>query len=367
MYLIIGSHTHGRWALYIGTLSQLGRRIRTHALCVRVVRKHNGSNHQYCHKILGGDEWSVTYHNIVVFKKAISIIWLHTIETIFILLFNAMDNARPKSRQHNEACARLYDRLVQNALRIVSTIDKDKAAVPPPPIDAGDGCQSAAAVSPPLIDAGDGCQSAVAVPPPPIDAGGQLLDPPIIIILRLNRCLPIKQGFRGSPSTFKRICEQCQAEYTTRSWYWYDITRPFESYRCENCYAMDTRKDTRNATRTEAHQQRLDKLREVREKLPVADKCGSCGTTESPGFTRCVELGMVLCNREHSYWQRNGELSPTNTGIGEERETIKAMFPTLDKCGSCGTTEGSFNRCKEAGMVLCKREYKYWQVLYMAD
>ena len=125
---------------------------------------------------------------------------------------------------------------------------------------------------------------------------------------------------------------------------------------------MDIRKDTRNAIRTEAHQQRLDKLREVREKLPVADKCGSCGTTESPGFTRCVELGMVLCNREYSYWQRNGELSPTNTGIGEERETIKAMFPTLDKCGSCGTTEGSFNRCKEAGMVLCKREYKYWQV-----
>ena len=117
---------------------------------MRAVRMHAGSNHQYCHKILGGDGWSVTYHNIVVFKKAISIIWLHTIETIFIVLF-----------------------------------DKDKAAVPPPPIDSG----------------------------------GQSLNPPIITILGLNRCLPIKQGFGGSPSTFKRICEQCQAEYTTRSWY----------------------------------------------------------------------------------------------------------------------------------------------------
>ena len=60
MYLIIGSHTDGRWAIYIGTSSQLGHRIRTHALCVRAVRTHAGSNHQYCHQILGGDGWSVT-------------------------------------------------------------------------------------------------------------------------------------------------------------------------------------------------------------------------------------------------------------------------------------------------------------------
>ena len=85
MYLIIGSHSDGRWALYIGTSSQLGRRIKTHALCVRAVRTHAGSDHQYCHKILGGDGWSVICHNIMVFKKAISIIWLYTIETIFIL------------------------------------------------------------------------------------------------------------------------------------------------------------------------------------------------------------------------------------------------------------------------------------------
>ncbi len=322
IYLIVGHHIDGTWALYVGSSTQMGIRIGQHALDVRIVRTRKGNvlGQQYCHKILGGNGWSVTYHKLAVFEKATSTIWLHTIETIFIILFNAI-SPEAKSNQHNEACAQLYDRLVQNALPIVSTTNKDK------------NCQA----SPPPIDAGEGCQS---------------LDPPINTIIGLNRALPIKQGFRSNHSKLKIKCEQCQAENTTGRWYCYDTTRPYESYHCSNCH--------RSATRTEVQQKRLEEFREVRKVTPVLDKCGSCGTDEGRLY-RCTELGMVLCRREYAHFQKWGTLSPNGGAFSKGRASMKALFPTLEKCGSCGTTEGILLRCAELQMVLCGREYQYWK------
>lgn len=146
----------------------------------------------------------------------------------------------------------------------------------------------------------------------------------------------------------KKKCDQCQAEYTTGRWYWYDATRPFEYYRCHNCYVWAKRK---TAERTEVEQKRLETRREMVEKQPLLTKCDSCGTTEGR-LTRCLELEMVICMREFHHWRRHGRLTPDGS--------IKVQLP-LDKCGSCGTTEGPLIRCTSLTMVLCRREYHYWR------
>ena len=187
IYIIIASHQDGRWALYVGLSRSLGERIKRHVCSVRAVRKGvTQPSQQYCHQTLAEDGWTATYRALTVFTQSTSYIWIHIFETTFIVLFKSIEPER-RGFWHTNACAELWDKLVQHGLpTFCSSADED-------------------------------CNS---------------LSQPVIA---LNRSLPIKAGFNGRHASLERTCKQCGAQ-SSGQWHPHDKTRPFESYICRNCY-----------------------------------------------------------------------------------------------------------------------------------
>ena len=303
VYTTIASHKDGRWALYVGSSSNLPERIKRHVFDIQAVR--NGvtrSGTQHCHRILAKNGWTATYHALTVFTQSTSYIWVHIFETVLIVLFKSIE---PECRGfwHTNACAELWDKLVQHGLPIsCPSVDED--------------CNS---LSPPVIG--------------------------------LNRCLPIKAGFNGSHASLERTCKQCGAQ-SSGQWYPHDKTRLFESYICRDCY--------RNGKpRTRAQQEWHEKKRAFMASHPVVGPCGSCGQTENT--RRFAALRMVLCLREILYYRRYGRLKPIHD---KARSILKKKVPVVDKCDSCGEDSSTASRlCRHqgTGVVLCTRQIIHWK------
>ena len=306
IYSIIGSHKDSRCALYVGSSGNVPERIMRHVWNIQALRNGGSQkNIQHCHRILAENGWTITYHALAVFTQSTSFIWIHLLETLFIVIFKSIASEQ-RGKAHTEACAELWNKLVQHGLPIFSSS---------------------------------------------IDEDSQSLTIPVI---GLNRCLPIKAGFIGSHAKFKRTCEQCGAQ-SSRSWYPYDKKRPFESYICLNCYGYVKR----GLRRPKAQQDWVEQKHALEASHPVVGPCDSCGSTENT--YRCLKLGKILCHREIVYYRLYGRLNPTES----KARSLKKSYPVILKCHSCdedSKTAVNLRRHTGTGMVLCAREVVHWQM-----
>ena len=84
---------------------------------------------------------------------------------------------------------------------------------------------------------------------------------------------------------------------------------------------------------------------------------GSCGTTEGP-FERRKKLEVVLCHREYRYWQSTGKLKSSNTSEQHSKlllnalKQIKGMEKLLRGIWKLGKGEGQDELDGEARVQL---------------
>ena len=127
--------------------------------------------------------------------------------------------------------------------------------------------------------------------------------------LRLNRCLPIFQGFlptgqdREDYKTMK--CYWCGST-EARSWCRVPADETLTKYAYLNCHRCESRR-TFDPAGVAAREKRDERKSWVKK-----DFCESCGETIGPFyFHPALTVPLTICSREHSYHHRHGVLRPT--------------------------------------------------------
>ena len=172
--------------------------------------------------------------------------------------------------------------------------------------------------------------------------------PPGPQTIRLNRCLPISQGFYAPAKerqglellvvrgvNTKDRCEACDIAKGEATLYYHKGLR-------RTLWSRDVNYYKRNS-----HLASKDIFCGWR----LADHCESCGTTEGR-LCQLHDLRITVCRREYDTYRRNGRLAPLPTN---------RTWPKADHCESCGTTEERLRRHRDSDprMTLCEREDIY--------
>ena len=384
IYLIIGHNVDGRWALYVGSTNDIRRRVREHNYEIIQAHKYamdaksNDIRHwQYCHTLLAEDGWQITYHTLAAFSEQPNYIWKHMSETVFMILLGSMDKDG-RGRYHNNACAKFLNDIEATVLNFVVL----------PPISASESYPSS-------VFSFTSINTRSLKGP-----GGSTMKPTSCpAILRLNRCLPIKQGFDGRISkvrnrTSNLVCDRCSTTSSAK-WYYGNPGTAHQAYLCINCH--------REPRRTKADQERLETMRHMLLTHPDLDKCDYCEGTGGR-MKRHLATGMLLCAPDYGYYLKHRELPPyialrqelpvldacsqcgsthalvrhlptrsvlcltcSDQYQGPENPlmdsgTLKRFLPEVDECSNCGkTSESELFRCRQTQSVLCNTCHRYYQ------
>ena len=92
IYVIIGKHINGNWALYPGSSARPVARIAAHRQALASVRR-NGTRKdvQEVHRVLGKPGWSINIRILCEMDTTVSFIWKLWIETISIIFLRSLD------------------------------------------------------------------------------------------------------------------------------------------------------------------------------------------------------------------------------------------------------------------------------------
>ena len=340
IYAMIGRHEDGRMAVYPGSTIDPVRRIYAHKKNLDYVRRGNlyHTSVQHVHRQMGRQGWDIEFRVLCCMDSSISYVWKFFVETIFIILLRSLDTT------------------AVNEFQNVHVVDLVRSLEPCR--DASDDAASHFNNSLPLLNASDDAASHNSLPI--LDASDDaashnslpILDASDDAVLRLNRCLPILQGFfpagQDRTAALEKKCYWCGCTETSE-WSRVRQDETLTKYECRNCHQTPERRTFDPAK--VALREKRDSMRS----FEIKDVCESCGETGRM-FHHPDLVSMTICEREYQHYRKHGELAP-------ERIQIHKTYPKQDHCEWCGSKHHTLNRHPDPDtvMTLCDNDYRYYQ------
>jgi hypothetical protein len=103
VYLLIGQHTSGSWAFYIGTSKNVYCRLRSHHQIIEALfdktRDPSWSKALHCHRVLSQPGWTVHYRSLAFFSPKVYFVFAYLLEAVLIFMFASLDESAVARKQ----------------------------------------------------------------------------------------------------------------------------------------------------------------------------------------------------------------------------------------------------------------------------
>ncbi len=298
VYMLLGRHSDGSWAIYIGASSQIRNRFRWHEQQLNHHRNGTATRRKEPYETLSQPGWTVTYHILAKTPADDESEYYFFIETVFTLLLDSISHSPV-----------LSDPYIRDKLHLTFDWIHDMAA----PLDLALGSADSGANRP--------------VTPSQRSGTVETASLPLVRMVRLNYELPIRQGWRKPAGLRGQTCFYCEGLLSSmgrRSYAYADdgSLLGFQCYRCLNYWKITHKR------RTVEHENRIETINHHRNQALTLNEdgtvskmatCGSCGVVgenkagSQQNLTAVMfarDLQQFLCHREREHYLVFGILTP---------------------------------------------------------
>ena len=270
VYIMIGINKDKRVAIYIGSSHSMTKRMVSHNAVIRSWAKpkeERNNKHSYisaADKLFAESGWDVKYKMLVT--NLDDQVWQYWLETILIIRFGVLEQDRKTTQFFNDAAAKLVKDLEPYAIAMVL---------------------------------------------PSIDGS-------LMMQVRVNRSLPISQGFEKKELKNSN-CTNCGVDDPGTKWTRSDLAGYSDAILCHNCQVYAR---LLGRMRPPSVYKPFLANKKWREGITRTNQCGSCGairprnlsgldpSVHTRALVRLEDVGMMVCPREFEHYRKWGVLAP---------------------------------------------------------